>query len=92
MSAIPPAGGRNEGLLRKAIRERRFTMTFDGSPVPNEVLTAILNAGNEALSASNLQPWRFLVVSSTEGKRVLREAAIDPYLTGTTTRCGGMPL
>jgi nitroreductase len=65
-----------ERLLNEAIAERRATPSFDGSPIPDEVLSAILRAGLEAPSGYNLQPWRFVVVRSTEQKRRLREAAM----------------
>jgi nitroreductase len=63
-------------LLTEAIAERRATPAFDGSPVPDEVLSAILRAGLGAPSGYNLQPWRFVVVRSPEQKRRLREAAM----------------
>jgi nitroreductase len=62
--------------LLSAIAKRRATPAFDGSPVPDEVLSAILRAGLEAPSGYNLQPWRFVVVRSPEQKRRLREAAM----------------
>jgi len=64
-----------ERLLSEAIAERRATPSFDGSPVPDEVLSVILRAGLESPSGYNLQPWRFVVVRSAEQKRRLREAA-----------------
>jgi nitroreductase len=63
--------------LMDAIKERRATPSFDGSPVPKEILLAILKAGMEAPSGYNLQPWRFIVVSQPEQKRRLREAAMN---------------
>jgi len=65
-----------ERLLSEAIAERRATPSFDGSPVPEEVLSVILRAGLESPSGYNLQPWRFVVVRSAEQKRRLREAAM----------------
>ena len=41
-------------------------------PVPDEVLNRILNAGRLAPSASNLQPWTFVVVSSPEKLKEVR--------------------
>ena len=65
-----------ERLLSEAIAERRATPSFDGSPIPDHVLSAIVRAGIEAPSGFNLQPWRFIVVRDTEQKRRLREAAM----------------
>jgi nitroreductase len=65
-----------ERLLSEAIAERRATPTFDGSPIPDHVLSAIVRAGMEAPSGFNLQPWRFIVVRDPEQKRRLRAAAM----------------
>jgi nitroreductase len=62
--------------LSEAIAERRATPSFDGSPIPDHVLSAIVRAGMEAPSGFNLQPWRFIVVRDPEQKRRLREAAM----------------
>ena len=75
--AIPnPRDGGRERLLSEVIAQRRATPSFDGSPVPDDVLAAIVRAGIEAPSGYNLQPWRFIVVRSAERKRRLREAAM----------------
>jgi nitroreductase len=65
-----------ERLLSEAIAERRATPSFDGSPIPDHVLSAIVRAGMEAPSGFNLQPWRIIVVRDPEQKRRLREAAM----------------
>jgi nitroreductase len=83
-----------ERLLREAIAERRATPSFDGSPVPDEVLSVILRAGLESPSGYNLQPWRFVVVRTAEQKRRLREAAMgQPKVeeAGAVIVCCGDP-
>jgi len=65
-----------ERSISEAIAERRATPSFDGSSVPDDVLSAILNAGMEAPSGYNLQPWRFIVVRTPDQKKRLREAAM----------------
>ena len=76
MSAEDLTGRGHERFLSEAIPVRRATPSFDGSPVPDEVLTTILRAGIESPSGYNLQPWRFIVVRGPEQKRRLREAAM----------------
>jgi nitroreductase len=66
-----------EKSLSQAIRERRATPSFDGSPIPAADLVKILDAGLHAPSGHNLQPWRFVVVQSPEQKKRLREAAYN---------------
>jgi nitroreductase len=63
--------------LSQAIQERRATPSFDGSPIPAEDLRQILDAGLHAPSGYNLQPWRFVVVQSTEQKKKLRAASYN---------------
>ncbi|MDE1176085.1 MAG: nitroreductase family protein [Edaphobacter sp.] len=63
--------------LKQAIHERRATPSFDGTPIPAEDLEQILEAGLNAPSGYNLQPWRFVVVQSPEQKRKLRAASYN---------------
>jgi nitroreductase len=63
--------------LSQAIQNRRSTPSFDGSPIPEEDLALILDAGLHAPSGYNMQPWRFVVVQSEEGKRKLRAASYN---------------
>jgi nitroreductase len=68
---------RPEKTLAEAIRNRRATPSFDGTPLPPEDLRRILDAGLAAPSGYNLQPWRFVVVQTPEGKRRLRGASYN---------------
>ena len=63
--------------LTDVIRDRRATPSFDGTPVPASDLRQILEAGLQAPSGYNMQPWRFVVVRSPEQKRKLRAASYN---------------
>ena len=63
--------------LAQAIRERRATPSFDGTPIPPSDLRQILDAGLQAPSGYNMQPWRFIVVQQEEQKRRLRAASYN---------------
>ncbi|MCL2660622.1 MAG: nitroreductase family protein [Acidobacteriaceae bacterium] len=63
--------------LAQAIEERRATPSFDGEPIPAEDLKQILEAGLQAPSGYNIQPWRFVVVQSPEQKKRLRAASYN---------------
>jgi len=63
--------------LSQAIRERRATPSFDGSPIPDVDLKQIVEAGLAAPSGYNMQPWRFIVVQSPEQKKRLRGASYN---------------
>ncbi len=67
---------REEKLLSAVLRERRATPHFDSSGVDEDDLRQILEAGREAPSGYNLQPWRFIVVRDAEQRRRLRAAAM----------------
>ncbi len=66
-----------EKTLSQAIAQRRATPSFDGSPIPGEDMKKILDAGLQAPSGYNMQPWRFIVVRSAEQKRRLRAASFN---------------
>jgi nitroreductase len=81
-----------ERFLSKVLAERRATPSFDGVPIPDDILLEIIKAGAESPSGYNLQPWRFIVVSSVEQKKRLREAAMgQPKVeeAGTVIVCCG---
>ncbi len=68
---------RPEKTLSQAIRERRATPSFDGSPIAAVDLRNIIEAGLSAPSGYNMQPWRFIVVQGEEQKKRLRSAAFN---------------
>jgi len=59
-----------------AIKKRRSVRSYDPKPIPRDVLNAVIEAGNEAPSAMNSQPWRFVVVEGKEAKKKLLGAAL----------------
>lgn len=57
------------------LNRRRTVREYSAEDVPFEIIEkAILTAGT-APSGANMQPWRFVVVSSPEIKKQIREAA-----------------
>ena len=58
--------------VREAIWKRRSTRSFKRMPVPDEMILEMLEAARLAPSASNTQPWRFIVVTDAEEKKKLR--------------------
>ena len=66
-----------EKTLSQVLRERRATPSFDGTAVPDTDLRKILDAGLQAPSSYNMQPWRFVVVRAQEHKRKLRSACYN---------------
>ncbi len=66
-----------EKTLTQVIEQRRATPSFDGSRLPDADLKKILEAGLQAPSGYNMQPWRFVVVRTPEQKRKLRSACYN---------------
>lgn len=64
----------NETL--RTIKTRRSVRAYKAKKVPNDILHAIIEAGNEAPSAMNSQPWRFVVVEDDALHKKMTESAI----------------
>jgi nitroreductase len=58
----------------RAIMERRSIRSYQSKPVPEKDLRTILEAGRQAPSAANRQPWHFVVVRDQENKGKLAAA------------------
>src|SRR6202042_1824014 len=84
----------NEKTLSRAIAERRASPSFDESAIPDADLLKILQAGLQAPSSYNLQPWRFVVVRSPDQKKKLRgasynQAKVEEASVMIVAFCGG---
>lgn len=60
------------------IASKRDLRNFADRPIPEDVVRRILDAGRLAGSASNRQPWRFLVVESRGVRDRLAETVYAP--------------
>lgn len=60
----------------EAIKKRRSVRAYESRPVSKEIVEVIIEAGNQAPSAMNSQPWRFVVVEDKEGRKKLLKAAL----------------
>lgn len=63
--------------LIEAIKARRSIRRFDKKPVDDKVIHEIIELGNLAPSAGNLQPRDFIIVKKKEIKEQLAQAALD---------------
>lgn len=61
----------------KAIRDRRSIRKYKSTPVEAEKVDIILQAGRWAPSASNKQPWHFIVIRDADIRSKLAQA--HPY-------------
>ncbi len=60
-----------EDAAMKVILDRRSVREFTSEPVSDEDLDKILEAGRQAPSGENAQPWRFIVVKSEATRKAL---------------------
>ena len=60
----------------EAIQKRRSVRSYEDKPVPKEMVNSIIEAANQAPSAMNSQPWRFVVVEDPAVKKKLLGAAM----------------
>jgi len=60
-----------------AIMQRRSVRKYEAKPVAEKDLETILEAGRQAPSAANRQPWHFIVVRDEDQKRRLAQACSD---------------
>jgi nitroreductase len=67
----------------EAVRTVLAVRQYQDKPIPDEVLSRIVEAGHLSASASNVQPWHFVVVSDRAGLRELGGlVATGPYIAG----------
>jgi iodotyrosine deiodinase len=66
---------RAASLFADRMSVRRSVREFSPEPVPEQVIEDAIRAAASAPSGANVQPWRFVVMTSPERKRRLREAA-----------------
>jgi len=57
--------------MLQAIYQRRSIRKYKDLPVPKKLITEVLQAGLEAPSAKNRQPWRFIVTTGEAKERAL---------------------
>jgi nitroreductase len=58
----------------EAIMKRRSIRSYQPKPIPEADLKIILEAGRQAPSAANRQPWHVVVVQEPEQRKALAEA------------------
>ena len=61
----------SDGVLYSLMHSRRSVREFQSKMLPTEMIEALLEAAVTAPSASNKQPWRFLVIRSSSLKENL---------------------
>ncbi len=60
----------------EAIKKRRSVRSYKSKSIPKKIINALIEAGNQAPSAMNSQPWRFVIIEDKETKKKLLQAAL----------------
>jgi nitroreductase len=68
--------------IHEIIRTRRSVRAYQDRPIPDEVLTRVLDAARMAPSARNIQPWKFVVVKDPGIRADLAVAANGQTFVG----------
>ena len=69
----------------EAVRTVLAVREFEDRPIPDDVLSRIVQAAHLSASASNRQPWHFVLVTKPESLRELgRLVARGPYIASAT--------
>lgn len=66
----------------EAIKKRRSVRGYRPDPVPEDTLKEILEAARLAPSASNRQPWHFVVVTDAQRRQDLARASRNQAFVG----------
>ena len=69
----------SELALFEALRTTRAVRRLRPDPIPDAVLSRVLEAATWAPSGGNRQPWRIIVVRSAETKQVLQKLYEGPW-------------
>ncbi|TMG52293.1 MAG: nitroreductase family protein, partial [Chloroflexi bacterium] len=73
-AVTPPASISRVMDAYLAVVAKREVREYTDRPVPEDVLTKILQAGRAAGSAKNSQPWRFIVLKDRQHRHDLSSA------------------
>lgn len=66
--------------LVEVVLSRRSIRRYEQKEIPKDVLDKILDAGRQAPSAANKQPWHFIVVSDLEIKKKLSKGMFNRFI------------
>ncbi|SHI20287.1 nitroreductase family protein [Desulfosporosinus lacus] len=67
--------------LLDAMKARRSIRKFKSDPIPESLITQLIESARLAPSGSNIQPTRFVVIKSDEARRQLGQATPLPFVS-----------
>lgn len=67
--------------LIEAIKSRRSIRKFKSDAIPNNYIYELIEAARLALSGTNLQPTRYVIIKSDRAKSKLKECTPLPFVS-----------
>lgn len=61
-------------IVLDAIRTRRSVRKFKDTPVPDELIDKVIEAGTYAASGKSMQPWKVVVVGNETDRELFRKS------------------
>jgi len=78
--------------IKEVIQKRYSCRSYKDTPVPDEKLKSILEAARLAPSASNRQPYKFIIVKDKEKREKLAEVASQNFIAEAPIIIAGVSL
>lgn len=79
--AQSPDSGNNKEDFFKVVHSRRSVRMYKPDPVPTQDIEKILESAKLCPTASNRQPWKFLIIQDKDKIESLKKATIDYRLS-----------
>ena len=64
----------------EAVQKRKSVRAYDSKPIPKEIMERVLEAAVISPSASNRQPWHFIVVTDQEKRKGLSKGQYAKFV------------
>jgi nitroreductase len=68
-----------------AVQKRRSVRAYESTPIPKEALDRVLESARISPSASNRQPWHFIVVTDPEKRKALSKGVFAKFVQEAPT-------
>jgi len=75
--------------LVDVVLSRRSIRRYEKKEIPKDVLDKIFEAGRQAPSAANKQPWHFIVLNDSEVKKELSKGLFNRFINDATVTVVG---
>jgi nitroreductase len=64
----------------EAVQRRKSIRSYEPTPIPKDVMERIMESARISPSASNKQPWHFIIVTDAEKKKTLSKGTFAKFV------------